>query len=60
MNQQDLERLSDTIDAMSSGVIVWDQDQRLFFANEAAKKVRRNLVTIWSKAAPGMICLRIQ
>ena len=41
--QKDLERLSDAVDAMSSGVIVWDQDQNLFFANEAAKKVQRNL-----------------
>jgi len=41
--QKDLERLSDAIDAMSSGIIVWDEDQNLFFANEAAKKVQRNL-----------------
>ena len=41
--QKDLERLSDAVDAMSSGVIVWDQDQNLFFANEAAKKVQHNL-----------------
>ncbi|PQM63259.1 MAG: hypothetical protein CML38_10425, partial [Rhodobacteraceae bacterium] len=41
--QKDLERLSDAVDAMSSGVIVWDQDQNLFFANEAAKRVQHNL-----------------
>ena len=41
--QKDLERLSDAIDAMSSGIIVWDENQNLFFANEAAKKVQRNL-----------------
>ena len=41
--QKDLERLSDAVDAMSSGVIIWDQDQNLFFANEAAKKVQHNL-----------------
>ena len=41
--QKDLERLSDAVNAMSSGVIVWDQEQNLFFANEAAKKVQSNL-----------------
>ncbi len=41
--QKDLERLSDAIDAMSSGIIVWDENQNLFFANKAAKKVQRNL-----------------
>ena len=41
--QKDLERLSDAIDAMSSGIIVWDEHQNLFFANEAARKVQRNL-----------------
>ena len=41
--QKDLERLSDAIDAMSSGVIVWNQDQKLFFANKAARQVQHNL-----------------
>ena len=41
--QKDLERLSDAIDAMSSGVIVWDSNQKLFFANKAARQVQHNL-----------------
>ena len=29
--QMELERLSDAIDTMPSGVIIWDRDQKLFF-----------------------------
>ena len=58
--QKDLERLSDAIDAMSSGVIVWNQDQKLFFANKAARQVHITSIMIWSKDVPGMTCLKIQ
>jgi signal transduction histidine kinase/DNA-binding response OmpR family regulator len=41
--ESDLKRLSDAIEAMTAGVIVWDQDQKLFFANQAAREVQKNL-----------------
>ena len=41
--QMELERLSDAIDTMPSGVIIWDKDQKLFFANEYARNVQKEI-----------------
>ena len=41
--QSQLERLSDAIDTMPSGVIIWDRDQKLFFANEYARNVQKEI-----------------
>ena len=41
--QKEMERLSDAIDMMPSGIIIWDKDQKLFFANKLAKDVQKEV-----------------
>ena len=41
--QKEMERLSDAINVMPSGIIIWDKDQKLFFANKKAKEVQKEV-----------------
>ena len=58
--QIELERLSDAIDTMPSGVIIWDKDQRLFFANEHARDVQKKLALSLNPELQEKICCKTQ
>ena len=53
----ELERLSDAIDTMPSGVIIWDKDQKLFFA--VRKKCARRDWLELKTGASEKICWKI-
>ena len=38
-----LKRLTDAIDTMQTGIIVWDKDHKLLFANESSKQLQKEI-----------------
>ena len=53
-----LKRLTDAIDTMQTGIIVWDKDHKLLFSNESMKQVQGEIGFRFEPGSQGTICLK--